>query len=180
MSNRYRICEVEFWGDRKHQTIWGQVKPTAEQIATASLLGIQVTPDDTFSKVASAILERVGYAIGSPPRDVTARQRELAEIWGIDISDCKTSWAAFVTIQEALQSSDMVAVERMQLRPGDVVVKSAEYFKEQMGSLWEFAVESSGFREYVISSISPDGYVTFDDGDGAPARHLAKQKHGTP
>ena len=180
MSNEYRICEVQFWGDRKHQTIWGQVKPTPEQIAVASLLGIQVSSDGTFSKVAATILERTGVAIGSPPRDVTARQHELAEVWDIDISDCKSSWAAFVKIQEALQLCDIAAVSRMQLQTGDTVVNSAEYFKEEMGSLWEHANESFGLREYVVSGISPDGHVTFDDGTRAPARHLAKQEDGTP
>ena len=66
------------------------------------------------------------------------------------------------------------------LQPGDTVVNSAEYFKEEMGSLWEHANESFGLREYVVSGISPDGHVTFDDGTRAPARHLAKQEDGTP
>ena len=180
MSNEYRICEVAFWGDRKHQTIWGRVKPTPEQIAMASLLGLQVNPDDTFSRVAAAILEKVGGAIGYPPRNVTARQHELAEEWDIDISDCKSSWAAFVKIQEALQLCDIAAVERMQLQTGDTVVNSADSFDEEIGSLLDRANESFRLREYVVSSVSPDGHVTFDDGTRAPARHLAKQEDGAP
>ena len=61
----YRIWEIQYGGSPK--VLWSGVKPTPEQLATADQLGIQVSPDDTFAAVASAILERVGNAVGCPP-----------------------------------------------------------------------------------------------------------------
>ena len=58
----YQICEIQYAGSPK--TLWGEVKPTPEQLATTDLLGVHVSPDDTFAVVASAILEKVGNAIG--------------------------------------------------------------------------------------------------------------------
>ena len=61
----HRIWEIQYAGSPK--VLWSGVKPTPKQLATADQLGIQVSPDDTFATVASAILERVGDAIGCPP-----------------------------------------------------------------------------------------------------------------
>ena len=52
----YRIWGIQYAGSPK--VLWSGVKPTPEQLATADQLGIQVSPDDTFAAVASAILER--------------------------------------------------------------------------------------------------------------------------
>ena len=56
----YRIWEIQYAGSPK--VLWSRVKPTPEQ------LGIEASPDDTG---ASAILERVGNAVGCPPRVVS-------------------------------------------------------------------------------------------------------------
>ena len=65
----YRIWEIQYAGSPK--ILWSGLKPTPEQLAIADQLGIQVSPDDTFGAVASAILERVAYAIGCPPHVVS-------------------------------------------------------------------------------------------------------------
>ena len=120
----YRIWEIQYAGSPK--VLWSGVKPTPEQLATADQLGIQVSPDDTFAAVASAILERVGNAVGCPPRVVSDHQRELADELEIDVTDCASFWSAFVRIQEAIQLSNLDAVRRMGLKPGDIVERSQE------------------------------------------------------
>ena len=173
----YRIWEIQYTGSPK--VLWSGVKPTPEQLATADQLGIQVSPDDTFSAVASAILERVGNAVGCPPRVVSDRQRELADELKIDVTGCTSSWSAFVRIQEAIQLSNLDAVRRMRLKPGDIVFKpdnpKEQCLKEMLGERWE-SIAGEFPREFEVSSIREDGQVYFKGGSGqAPARYLEKR-----
>ena len=119
MSNR--IWEIQYAGSPK--VLWSGLKPTPEQLAVADRLGIQLSPNDTYGAVASGILEVVADAIGCPPRAVSDRQRELADELAIDVTDCTSSWSAFMRIQEAIQLSNLEAVRRMGLKPGDIVFK---------------------------------------------------------
>ena len=173
----YRIWEIQYAGSPK--VLWSGVKPTPEQLATADRLGIQVSPDDTFGAVASAILERVCDAIGCPPRVVSDRQRELADELEIDMTDCASSWRAFMRIQEAIQLSNLEAVGRMELEPGDIVFKPddpmEQRLKEALGERWE-SVAGQFPREFEVSSIREDGQVYFKGGsEQAPARYLEKR-----
>ena len=173
----YRIWEIQYAGSPK--VLWSGVKPTPEQLATADQLGIQVSPDDTFAAVASAILERVGNAVGCPPRVVSDRQLELADELEIDVTGCASYWSAFVRIQEAIQLSNLDAVRRMGLKPGDIVFKPddpmEQRLKEALGERWESVTEEFP-REYEVSSIREDGQVYFKGGSGqAPARYLEKR-----
>ncbi len=174
----YRIWQIQYAGSPK--ILWSEIKPNPEQLATVDQLGIQVSPDDTFAAVASAILERVGNAIGSPPHVVSDRQRELANELEVDVTDCVSSWSAFVRIQEAIQLSNLDAVRRMGLKPGDVVVKADNDPRERriaevLGERWESIAEQSP-REFEVSSIREDGQVYFKGGGGqAPARYLKRR-----
>ena len=85
----HRIWEIQYAGSPK--VLWIGLKPAPEQLAIADRLGIQMSPDDTFAAVASAILERIADAIGCPPRVVSDRQRELADELEIDLTDCASS-----------------------------------------------------------------------------------------
>ena len=171
-----RIWEVEYAGSPK--TLWSDVRSTETQLAMAARLGVETSPDDTFAVVAASILESVGDAIGCPPRGVSDRQYELAEELGIDISSCKSSWVAYVRIQEAIQLANLDAVRRMDLKPGDRVVQSVDHtersLKEALGEEWE-SVAGQFPREFEVSSIREDGQVFFKGGTGqAPARYLDK------
>ena len=173
----YRIWELQYAGSPK--VLWSGVKPTPEQLVIADQLGIQVAPDDTFSAVASAILERVGNAAGCPPRVVSDRQRELADELEIDVTDWASFWSAFVRIQEAIQLSNLDAVRRMGLEPGDIVFMPddpmEQRLKEALGERWE-SVAKEFPREYEVSSIREDGQVYFKGGSGqAPAHYLEKR-----
>ena len=172
----YRIWEIEYAGSPK--VLWSGLKPTPEQLAIADRLGIQVSSDETFGAVASAILERVAGAIGCPPRVVSDRQRELADGLEIDVTDCASSWSAFMRIQEAIQLSNLDAVRRMGLKPGDIVFKpddpTERGLKEALGERWE-SVAGEFPKEYEVSSIREDGQVYFKGGtEQAPARYLEK------
>ena len=173
----YRIWEIQYAGSPK--VLWSGLKPTPEQLAIADRLGIQVSPDNTFGAVASAILERVADAIGCPPRVVSERQRELADELEIDLTDFASSWSAFMRIQEAIQLSNLDAVRRMGLKPGDIVFKPddplEQRLKERMGERWE-SIAGEFPREFEVSSIREDGQVYFKGGSAqAPARYLAKR-----
>ncbi len=173
----YRIWEIQYAGSPK--VLWSGHKPTPEQLAIADRLGIQVSPDDTFGAVASAILEGVADAIGCPSRVVSERQRELADELEIDVTDCASSWSAFMRIQEAIQLSNLDAVRRVGLKPGDIVYKPddplEQRLKETMGERWE-SIAGEFPREYEVSSIREDGQVYFKGGKGqAPARYLGKR-----
>ena len=176
----HRIWEIQYAGSPK--VLWSGVKPTSEQLAIAEQLGIQVSPDDTFTAVASAILERVGVAVGCPPRVVSDRQRELADELKIDVTRCASFWSAFVRIQEAIQLSNLDAVKRMELKTGDIVVMPndpmEQRLKEALGERWESVAEQFP-REFEVSNIREDGQVYFKGGTGqAPARYM--EKRSTP
>ena len=173
----YRIWEIQYAGSPK--VLWSGLKPTPEQLAIADRLGVQVSSADTFGAIASAILERVADAIGCPPRVVSDRQRELADELEIDVTDCASSWGAFMRIQEAIQLSNLDAVRRMSLKPGDIVFKPddriEQRLREALGEGWE-SVAGQFPREFEVSSIREDGQVYFKGGtEQAPARYLEKR-----
>ncbi len=168
-----RIWEIQYAGSPK--TLWSQVRPTPTQRAMAARLGVEVSSGDSFAVVASAILEEVGDAIGCPPRDVSDRQRELAHELEIDIADCNSFWVAFVRIQEAIQLANLDAARRMELKPGDRIVrrvtKAERMLQEALGEKWEYLSKQIQ-REDEVSSIREDGQVFFKGGGQAPARYL--------
>ena len=173
----YRLWEIQYSGSPK--VLWSGIRPTAEQLAIADRLGIQASDDDTFGKVAAAILERVADAIGCPPRVVSDRQQELAGELELDLTDCTSSWSAFMRIQEAIQISNLEAVRRMGLKPGDIVLKPDDLIDqrlmEALGEKWESVVGRFP-REFEVSSIREDGQVYFKGGtEQAPARYLEKR-----
>ena len=171
----YRIWEIQYAGSPK--TLWSQVEPTPAQLEIAARLGVRASPDDAFAVVASTILEEVGDAIGCPPRHVSDHQKELAEELGIDVDDCRSSWVAFVKIQEAIQLANLDAARRMELKPGDRVVNrvnnTERYLREVHGDKWE-ALSKQIQREDEVSSIREDGQVFFKGGGQAPAPYLDK------
>ena len=135
-----------------------------------------MSPGDTFAMVASTILEEVGNAIGCPPRFVSSRQLELANELKIDLTDCNSSSRAFVRIREEIQLANLDAVRRMELKPGDRVVKAGgraqERLEQLLGRRWE-SVAKHFHRELEVSSIREDGQVYFKGSNGqAPARYL--------
>lgn len=156
MSNEnYWIWQVSYVGSPKKSC--NEIKPTQAQRELADTLGIKVTDEDTFAVVASHILERIGNEIGSPPSEVSEKQLAKAQELGIDVSSCSSSWSAYIKINEAIRRSNLDAVRRMGLKPGDEVL-------------------TSGGQQYVVSSVGEDGRVYFKGGRGkqSPASQLTK------
>ena len=85
----------------------------------------------------------------------------------IDVTDCASSWSAFMRIQEAIQLSNLDAVRRMGLKPGDIVFKPddplEQRLKERLGERWE-SIAGEFPREFEVSSIREDGQVYFKGG----------------
>ena len=155
----YRLWEMQYAGSPK--VLWSEIKPTPAQLTIAAKLGLQVSADDTFAVLASTILEVVGHAIGCPGRDVSDRQRDLAEELGIDISDCSSSSVAFIRIQEAIRIANLDAARRMELKPGDSVVVNRAIsvdrdLQEALGERWE-SVYGQTQGEAKVSRIREDG-----------------------
>ena len=82
-----------------------EVESTPLQMEIANKLGISIEADDTFDMVAAKIVEAVAKAIGEIPRPVSEHQLGKAAELGIDITDCATSWTAFVRINMALDNA---------------------------------------------------------------------------
>ena len=82
-----------------------EVESTPVQMEIANKLGISIEAEDTFDMVAARIIEAIAEAIGELPRPVSERQLEIATELGIDITDCATSWTAFVRINMALEDA---------------------------------------------------------------------------
>ena len=166
----FRLWDVQFAGSPK--IVWCETKATAAQLELAAQLDIEVSPDDTFGTVAAQILDRVGAAVGCPPRDVSEKQLELAEELEVDITDC-TQAVAFIRIKEAIERSNLDSVKMSRLEPGDVVVNS--------GRNWFMSGGPPGGPDVkrVVSSVRQDGQVFFKDGGQAPARYLTKLRPST-
>ena len=82
-------------------------------------------------------------------------------------------------IQEAIQLSNLDAVRRMDLKPGDIVFKPdaliEQHLMEVLDEELEYVAEQLP-REFEVSSIREDGQVYFKGGsEQAPARYLEKQ-----
>ena len=95
------------------------------------------------------------------------------------MTDCAFSWSAFVRIKEAIQLSNLEAVRRMELKPGDIVVKvddpSERRLKEVLGERWESIVGDFP-RELEVASIREDGQVYFKGGtEQSPGRYLKRR-----
>ena len=89
-----------------------EVESTLPQLEIASKLGISIEAGDSFDMVAAKIVEAVAEAIGEIPRPVSERQLELATELGIDITDCATSWTAFVRVNMALEHASSMSVNQ--------------------------------------------------------------------
>ena len=83
-------------------------------------------------------------------------------------------------IQEAIQLSNLEAVRRMGLKPGDIVFKPDDPverdLKESDGGEMGVHRREKIPREFEVSSIREDGQVYFKGGtEQAPARYLEKR-----
>lgn len=135
-------------------------QPSQDQLHLAHVLGIDISAD-TFDVAAARLLDRVAAAIGYEPADSSSeRQRAFAESLGQDVAgDSKR--VASAKIGEALLSKNRSAIESLDLRPGDRVIRVTQF--EHAGELRSFE------QEFIVSSIQPNGRVFFKGGNGQGA-----------
>ena len=135
--------------------------PTSiDQLTLAKALGLDVA-HDSFEIAAARIFDAVAPAIGQRPAEVsTERQREFANSLGIDVL-ADTKRIASAKIGEALYKKGQDALAEMNLRPGDQVIRFAQF---------EFQGEAQVIEEeFVVSSIQKNGRVFFKGGNGQSA-----------
>ena len=144
-------------------------RPTQAQIQLADKLGLNVRGLSQGVAIAK-ILELVEAALHGrvDNRMATDKQIAFGKQLGLDL-DGETLTIASVRIGEVLEAQNLRAIRRMRLKPGDKV-RRADPFTLSDGR------EMYDAREFVVSSIYPDGSVYFKGGNGqrAWARNLEK------
>ena len=136
--------------------------PNTEQIRIATLLGLDLT-NDTEAIAAARIEDAVSPAIfpGQLPRSVTERQIDFGKALGLALAGDSLRVAS-AKIDEELFRRNAVALESLELKAGDPVIKRETF--ELDGKVHTLE------REYVVSSIDPNSLrVWFRGGNGQGA-----------
>lgn len=136
------------------------IKPSNEQLHLAALLGVQLD-EASFDVAAAQLLDAVAIAIGyEPSENSSERQREFAASLGVAVSS-DSKRVASAKIGDALFARNQHAIDLLGLKPGDKVIKVDHV---------EFNGETQTLeREFVTSSIQPNGRVFFKGGNGQGA-----------
>ena len=134
--------------------------PSQDQLILARLLGLDIAPD-TSDVAAARLLDAVASAIGHElPKPSTDRQQAFAESLGHDVS-ADSQRVASAKIGEALFARNQDAIAALTLKPGDHVVRVERF--EHDGEMRTLE------REFIVSSIQPNGRVFFKGGNGQGA-----------
>jgi flavin-dependent dehydrogenase len=134
---------------------------TPYQQEIARRLGIDVT-SETQAVAGARILDIVERALDpdTERRSATPRQIEFARKLGLD-PVVESFHVCSAQIDDHLRTLNEEAIARLQLKPGDRVIKT--------DSVEIDGQEHTLTREYVISSIGANGRVWFKGGNGAGA-----------
>ncbi len=134
---------------------------TTYQQEIARRLGIYVA-GETQAIAGARILDIVERALGPDvePRAATPRQLEFARKLGVN-PVVESFHVCSSQIDDRLHTLNREAIDRLQLKPADRVVKT--------DSVEIDGQEHTLTREYVVSSIGVDGRVWFKGGNGAGA-----------
>lgn len=134
---------------------------TEEQLRVGSALGLDLA-GDSESTAAARILDAVSVAIGerSGPQPATQKQIDFAQSLGLDASEDALRVAS-ARIDEESCRRNLEALERLNLAPGDRVVKRTAVVIN--GERHEYT------QEYIVSSIRHNTRVFFKGGNGQGA-----------
>lgn len=126
---------------------------TPFQVDIGHRLGLDLA-GETYAVAAAKILDVVGPAIGNVCRyeHPTEKQITFGNVLGLDLRS-QTFRVASAMLEDALLDRNQRAIERMDLKPGDRVVKRHRFEHNGKVHKWE--------QEFVVSSISSDGLVYF-------------------
>jgi len=135
--------------------------PTEDQKRIAALLGVNVA-DDSQRVAAARIREVVESAIhpGAHYRPATEPQIEFAESLGLVVKG-DSLWVCSAKISDRLQELNQAALERLQLKPSEMVRVTTTF---QVGG-----EQHSETRVVQVSSIGKNGRIYFKGGAGASA-----------
>lgn len=129
--------------------------PTATpfQVDIGHRLGLDLA-GETYAVAAAKILDVVGAAIGDTRRyeHPTEKQIAFGNTLGADVRN-QTFRVASAMLEDALLERNKRAIEQMDLKSGDLVVKRHRF--EHIGKVHEWE------QEFVVSSIRSDGLVYF-------------------
>jgi hypothetical protein len=144
--------------------------PSEEQRALAATLGLTIRLD-SHDVAAARLFDAVAVAIGfEPPEPASERQKSFADSLGTNVAR-DTKRVASAKIGESLFQKNQAAIASLELKPGDRVVR-VEHF--------EFDGEDRVLeREFIISSIQPNGRVFFKGGNGQGAWPTQLRKGAT-
>ena len=146
-------------------------KPNPDQVKLASILNVDVTLDTEF--VAAARLEdAVSPAIhpSGEPRNATERQIAFGRSLGLDLNN-DSFRVASARIDEELRNRNHAALNALQLKPGDRVIKRHRI--EIDGQVHDLD------QEYVVSSVDDNLRVWFKGGNGLGAWPTQLEKVNT-
>lgn len=136
-------------------------EPTEVQRRVAAALGVDVV-NDTSTVAAARIRDVVAEAIGErfATRPATTKQIEYGIRLGLDLRSDSIRVAS-AKIGDELSRRNFEAIARLDLRPGDHVLKHDVF--ELRGESHELV------REFVVSSIQANARVFFKGGNGQGA-----------
>ena len=138
-----------------------KISPTDIQKKIARSLGIDIT-GDSRNIAAARIREIVEPAINpdSSYRSATQKQVEYAASLGLDVSG-DSFWVCSAKIDDKLRELNQVALERLDLKPGDRVIVvdkgkiNGQHYEHQ--------------EEHIVSSVGKNLRVYFKGGGGRGA-----------
>lgn len=142
--------------------------PSQEQLALAELLGLNFEAE-TFDTASARLLDAVANAIGYEQSEGSSeRQRSFAVSLGCNVA-ADSKRVASAKIGEALLARNQEAIVSLDLKPGDRVIRVANFEFEGEVRLLE--------QEFIVSSIQPNGRVFFKGGNGQGAWPTQLRKH---
>jgi len=134
--------------------------PSKDQHRLAALLTVEIS-EDSHDVAAAKLLDAVAISLGFEPAEpATDRQRAFVESLGASVEGI-TKRIASARIGELLLAKNLKAIEDLNLKPGDQVVRIQSFELQGETKILE--------QEFVVSSVQPNGRVFFKGGNGQGA-----------
>jgi len=134
--------------------------PSEDQHRLAVLLTVEIS-EDSHDVAAAKLLDAVAISLGFEPAEpATDRQRTFVESLGASVEGI-TKRVASARIGELLLAKNLKAIEDLNLKPGDQVVRIQSFELQGETKVLE--------QEFVVSSVQPNGRVFFKGGNGQGA-----------
>ena len=134
--------------------------PSEDQHRLAVLLTVEIS-EDSHDVAAAKLLDAVAISLGFERAEpATDRQRTFVDSLGASVEGI-TKRVASARIGELLLAKNLKAIEDLNLKPGDQVVRIQSFELQGETKVLE--------QEFVVSSVQPNGRVFFKGGNGQGA-----------